>query len=88
MFLFVSLFLAGFGNSVFGQRVALSTDAVDWAVGSANIGFDARLSRKVTLGVNVAGNPIRSMFGRSNLRLANFRIQPEVRYWLDRKSVV
>lgn len=84
MFLFVSLFLAGFGNSVFGQRVALSTDAVDWAVGSANIGFDARLSRKVTLGVNVAGNPIRSMFGRSNLRLANFRIQPEVRYWFSR----
>ncbi len=84
LFLFLSLFLAGFGNSAFGQRVALSTDAVDWLVGSANIGIDARLSRRVTLGVNVAGNPFKSMFGRSDLRLANFRIQPEVRYWFNR----
>lgn len=80
----VVLFIGGFSMPASAQRVALTSDAVDWLMCSANIGMDIRLSHRVTVGVSLSGNPIKSMFGRSDLRLANFRIEPNVRYWFNR----
>lgn len=83
LILFICLVIAGLSNTAKAQRVALTTDGVEWLTGTANIGLETRLSRRLTLGVSVAGNPFRSMIVK-DLRLANFRVQPQLRYWFNR----
>lgn len=80
----LGVLVVSFSQSASAQRVALSTDAVDWILCSPNLGIEARLSRRVTLGVNMAGNPFKTVFGKDDLRLSNFRVEPFVRYWFNR----
>lgn len=80
----LALAVGGFSQSASAQRVAISTDVVEWATQTANIAVDARLGDRVTLGIGVCGNPFKSYFGDNSLRTANFRVQPRVRYWFNR----
>lgn len=76
-----------FALSVFpatAQRIALKTNTIDWALGSANLSLETRVSPRVTVDLGIAGNPLKwSPYG-SNYMLKNFRVNPEVRYWFNR----
>lgn len=66
-----------------GQRVALKTNLVDYALLSPNLTLEARLSRTVSLQLGVSGAPID--FGSdAKFRLRYYSIDPEVRYWFNR----
>ena len=66
------------------QRVALSTNTIDWLMISPNLSLETRLSQRLTLNIGVAANPFnRTPYG-SDIKLKNFRINPELRYWFNR----
>ncbi len=64
------------------QRLALKTNALEYAALSPNLTFEARISRKLSLQLGVAANPF--SFAVANTRLTNFRVEPELRYWFNR----
>ena len=58
------------------QRVALSTNTIDWLMISPNLSLETRLSQRLTLNIGVAANPFnRTPYG-SDIKLKNFRINP------------
>lgn len=64
------------------QRVALKTNTIDWVALSPNLGFETRLSRRLSLQLSVSGNPFKVSIADTNWR--NFRVEPELRYWFNR----
>lgn len=64
------------------QRIALKTNALEYFVLSPNLGFEARLSRVLSLQLSVGCNPIRKDI--VGCRFTNFRVEPELRYWFNR----
>ncbi|MDE6121336.1 MAG: DUF3575 domain-containing protein [Muribaculaceae bacterium] len=64
------------------QRVAVKTNVLDWATMSANFTAEARLSRRLSLQLGIAGNP--THINVANIQTTNFRIEPELRYWFNR----
>lgn len=64
------------------QRVALKTNALEYLILSPNLTMEARLSRKMSLQVGIAGNPIKSPI--ADYEFSNFRVEPELRYWFNR----
>ncbi len=64
------------------QRVALKTNTVDWVALSPNLAVEARLSRRLSLQLAFAANPLSvSVF---DTRWTNYRVEPELRYWFNR----
>lgn len=66
------------------QRVALSTNTIDWLLMSPNLSLETRLSRYLTLNTGIAADPFNSSIYGSDIKLKNFRINPELRYWFNR----
>lgn len=66
------------------QRVALSTNTFDWLLMSPNLSVEARMSKHVTFDIGLSVNPFNSTPYGSDIKLQNFRVYPEVRYWLRR----
>ena len=64
------------------QRVALKTNTIDWVAMSPNLAFEARLSRRMSVQLSLAGNPF--PFHPFDIKLSNFRVEPELRYWFNR----
>lgn len=64
------------------QRIALKTDAIDWLLTTPNLSLEARLSRRLSLQLGVAGCPFNKYF--ADLSLKQYRIEPELRYWFNR----
>ncbi|MDE7396709.1 MAG: DUF3575 domain-containing protein [Muribaculum sp.] len=64
------------------QRIALKTNTLDYLTLSPNLTMEARLSQKMSLQVGIAGNPFIKPFG--DYKMANFRVEPELRYWFNR----
>lgn len=64
------------------QRLALKTNALEYAVLSPNITFEARLSPKFSLQLGLGTHPTNRSI--ANTKLTNFRIEPELRYWFNR----
>lgn len=64
------------------QRMALKTNSLEYFILSPNLTFEARLSRVLSLQVGLAANPITKPIG--GIRLSNFRVEPELRYWFNR----
>ncbi|MBD5233029.1 MAG: DUF3575 domain-containing protein [Bacteroidales bacterium] len=64
------------------QRVALKTNALEYLILSPNLTLEARLSRKITAQLGVSCNPMQTDI--KGYRLANYRVEPEVRYWFNR----
>lgn len=64
------------------QRLALKTNALDYVVLEPNLAFEARLSRTISVQLGVGACPINKSIG--NVRLTNFKIEPEIRYWFNR----
>ncbi|MDE7386022.1 MAG: DUF3575 domain-containing protein [Muribaculaceae bacterium] len=64
------------------QRIALKTNALEYLTVSPNITMEARLSRKMSLQVGLAGCPDTRPMG--NYKFTNYRIEPELRYWFNR----
>ena len=73
------LFLA---PDVAAQRMALKTNALDYFTLSPNLTLEARLSRRVSLQLGVATNPL--SLSVADIKTTNFRVEPEVRYWFNR----
>ncbi len=76
--LLLMLFLTSF-SAVYAQRVSVKTNGIYWAMLSPNIGTEFRLSRCVTLNIDMMGTPVK--FGDTKILTAN--IAPEVRYWFS-----
>jgi len=64
------------------QRIALKTDAMGYLIMSPNLAVEARLSRVLSLQLGVAVNPVSRPI--NGIRLSNFRVEPELRYWFNR----
>lgn len=64
------------------QRLALKTNALDYAILSPNLAFEARLSRTISLQLGVSACPISHELG--GVKFTNFRVEPELRYWFNR----
>lgn len=64
------------------QRIALKTDALGYLIMSPNFALEARLSRVLSLQVGIAGDPVSRPI--KGIRLSNFRVEPELRYWFNR----
>lgn len=78
--LMVVLMLAPCGAKA--QRLALKTNALDYVVLSPNLTFEARLNRYFSAQVGISSCPTGHQFG--GVRLKNFRVEPELRYWFNR----
>lgn len=74
-----ALFCAPDANA---QRIALKTNALEYAILSPNLALEARLNKKLSLQVAVATCPINKPIG--SVQFANFRVEPELRYWFNR----
>lgn len=64
------------------QRLALKTNALEYLILSPNLTFEARMSRKLSLQLGVAVNPVTRPI--SGYKMSNFRVEPELRYWFNR----
>ncbi|MDE6126104.1 MAG: DUF3575 domain-containing protein [Muribaculaceae bacterium] len=64
------------------QRIAVKTNTLDWIALSPNLGLEARLSRRLSFQLAVAGNPFNISVADTNWK--NYRIEPELRYWFNR----
>lgn len=73
-----------FCQHVTAQRVALKTNAVDWLLMSPNLSLETRLSSRLTFDIGMAANPFSKVPLVSDLKLRNFRVNPELRYWFNR----
>ena len=65
-----------------GQRLALKTNALEYFVLSPNLTLEARMSRRLSLQLGLAANPITRPI--SGYKFTNFRVEPELRYSLNR----
>lgn len=65
-----------------GQRLALKTNALEYFVLSPNLTLEARMSRRLTIQLGIAANPLTRPI--SDYKLTNFRVEPELRYWFNR----
>ena len=64
------------------QRVALKTNALQWALNSPNLEVEARLGRRLALDVAVLGSPLKwSIAGN---RVNSIRFEPHLRYYFNR----
>lgn len=79
LLLFAVMFLSPHAQA---QRVALKTNAIDWLLLSPNLTAEARLSQRLSLQLGVAANP--THISVANYQFTNFRVEPELRYWLNR----
>lgn len=73
------LLLAVCASTLSAQHVALKTDALYWATSTPNIGVEARIAPKWTLGFHAGYNPFTFS---DNSKLRHLLVQPEARYWL------
>lgn len=71
-----------FTSEVKAQRLALKTNALEYAVLSPNLTLEARLSSKFSLQLGIGTHP--SNLSIADTKLTNFRIEPELRYWFNR----
>ena len=69
--LLLGVIILCFGHSALAQRVAISTDVIDWATASINAGVELRVSSRITLGLDIVCNPFPKMPFFSDLRLTN-----------------
>lgn len=65
-----------------GQRVALKTNALEYVTLTPNLTLETRLSKKLSLQLGLAINPMQSPIG--DYKFTNCRIEPELRYWFNR----
>lgn len=82
--LLLGVIILCFGHSALAQRVAISTDVIDWATASINAGVELRVSSRITVGFDIVCNPFPKMPFFSDLRLTNTRIEPNINYWFNR----
>lgn len=68
--------------NVKAQRVALKTNSLEYLILSPNLTLETRLSRTLSFQLGVGINPIKKPI--AGLAVANFRVEPEVRYWFNR----
>ncbi|MDE7388292.1 MAG: DUF3575 domain-containing protein [Muribaculaceae bacterium] len=82
--LFLSLVAAAFAMSpgASAQRIALKTNAIDYMILSPNLTLEARLSRVLSIQLGLAACPITKPI--HDIKLTNFRVEPELRYWFNR----
>lgn len=73
-----------FSMSASAQRVALKTNTVDWLLLSPNLSLETRLSGRLTLDIGMAANPFSGTPYGHDMKLRNFRVNPELRYWFNR----
>lgn len=67
-------------SRVCAQRVALSTNMLEWGVLSPNIGAEFLLNNRLTLQVTASGSPFKL---KDDLYLKHLRLQPELKYWFQ-----
>lgn len=60
-------------------KFAIKTNALYWAMTTANLGFEVGLSKKLTLDVSGNYNPWEFS---NNKQIKHWLVQPELRYWL------
>lgn len=78
----VFLLMAFASPDIKAQRIALKTNTLEYLALSPNLTVEARLSRKLSLQMGLAINPISRPI--ANIVLKNFRVEPELRYWFNR----
>lgn len=69
-------------QDVSAQRVALKTNALEYLILSPNLTLEATISRKISLQLGLAANPVTKPI--ADYKLTNLRIEPEIRYWFNR----
>lgn len=79
----VLLLVGASTQTSYSQRIAVKTNAIDWATLSPNVGFEVRLSQHFTLDFEASFN----YFITNNLKPNYLRVQPELRYWFSRPMV-
>lgn len=62
------------------QRIAIKTNALQWATLSPNLGVQLFLSDRISLDLSAGGNP----FTIGQYKLNYLMVEPEVRYWFGR----
>ncbi|MFA6871335.1 MAG: DUF3575 domain-containing protein [Bacteroidaceae bacterium] len=67
-------------TSTFAQKIAIKTNALEWAIASPNIGGEFFLNKRISLGVNVSASPVKI----GSFKNFHFSIEPEARYWFKR----
>lgn len=67
---------------VSAQRIALKTNALEYAIMEPNVAFEARLSQRLSIQLGVAACPVTKSI--ANVRITNFMVEPELRYWFNR----
>ena len=80
--LFVAIIATLYSPKAQAQRIALKTNALEYFILSPNLTLEARLSRVLSVQVGFAANPIPKPI--SGIRLTNYRVEPELRYWFNR----
>ena len=60
------------------QRFAVSTDAVQWAIASPNLGFEAVMAQHHALAFNASIAPVKLIEKAS---IAHITIEPQYKYW-------
>lgn len=78
----VFLLMAFVSPDVKAQRLALKTNSLEYLMLTPNLTVEARLSRKLSLQMGLAVNPISRPI--ADIVLKNFRVEPELRYWFNR----
>lgn len=69
-------------QSVYAQRLAVRTNALDWLILTPNASVEFRLNQKLTLDFGLALNPVTKPI--HGVCWTNFRVQPQLRYWFNR----
>lgn len=68
--------------TVQAQKIGLKTNLLYWgAGGTINIGVEPKLTPKLTLDIELAGNPWRFSNKTLNRKIWHWTAQPEIRYW-------
>lgn len=82
LWLFLFLTLLGTGNS-YAQRVSLSTNVLEWAVATPNLGAEFTLREHWSLNVSLSAAPWKMS---KTFYAKEFRFQPELRYWFNQSQ--
>ncbi|MFI3320588.1 MAG: DUF3575 domain-containing protein [Rikenellaceae bacterium] len=67
-------------NVAFAERLAVRTNALGWATLSPNVGFELKMSPKITLSADGSFCP----FGFDGFNANHSKISLDGRYWLER----
>lgn len=67
-------------TTVHAQRLSFRTNALEWMAASPNIGAEFTLSKHFTTEISVSVCPYKVT---PKLYLNHYRIQPELKYWLE-----